>query len=66
MRLRMLLLNLVVLSATLVSCQHVPGIEAGKQAPRFQGHDQYGKKQTLSSLMEPNGLVLLFFRSADW
>jgi len=65
-RLRILLLNLVVLSATLVSCQQMPGIQAGKNAPAFQARDQFGKKRTLSSLMEPNGLVLLFFRSADW
>lgn len=65
-RMRMLLLNLLMLSATLASCQHMPGIETGKKAPAFQARDQYGKKWTLSSLMGPNGLVLLFFRSADW
>jgi peroxiredoxin len=54
------------MSATLVSCQQMPGILAGKNAPAFQARDQFGKKRTLSSLMEPNGLVLLFFRSADW
>ena len=66
MRMRILLLNLVVLSTTLVSCQQMPAIEAGKNAPAFQARDQFGKRRTLSSLMEPNGLVLLFFRSADW
>jgi hypothetical protein len=65
-RMRILLLNLMMLSATLVSCQQMPGIEPGKKAPAFQTRDQYGKKRTLSSLIEPNGLVLLFFRSADW
>jgi hypothetical protein len=63
---RILLLNLVVLSTALVFCQQMPGIEAGKNAPAFQARDQFGKKRTLFSLMEPNGLVLLFFWSADW
>jgi len=66
MRMRILLLNLVVLSATVVLSQQMPGIEAGKKAPGIQARDQYGKKQTLSSLVGPKGLVLLFFRSADW
>jgi len=46
--------------------QKMPGIAAGEPAPLFQGKDQRGKQQTLSSLMGPKGLVLLFFRSADW
>jgi len=29
-------------------------------------HDQFGKEQTLASLMRAKGLVLLFFRSSDW
>jgi len=65
-RMRILLLNLVVLSSTVVLSQQMPGIEAGKQAPGIQARDQDGKKQTLSSLMGPKGLVVLFFRSADW
>ncbi len=44
----------------------MPGIPAGKLAPAFRGKDQFAQEQTLSSLMRPNGLVLLFFRSADW
>jgi hypothetical protein len=62
----MLLLSLLILSVTLASSQSMPGIDGGGKAPRFQARDQFGKNQTLSSLMEPNGLVLLFFRSADW
>jgi len=44
----------------------IPGITAGKPAPPFRAQDQFAKEQTLSSLMGRNGLVLLFFRSADW
>jgi hypothetical protein len=38
----------------------------GIPAPPFHARDQFGNDQTLSSLMGSNGLVILFFRSADW
>jgi hypothetical protein len=43
-----------------------PGVAVGKSAPTFHARDQSGKEQTISSLMGRNGLVLVFFRSADW
>jgi peroxiredoxin len=49
-----------------LAVQNLPGVPAGKPAPPFRARDQFAKEQTLSSLMGPNGLVLLFFRSADW
>jgi hypothetical protein len=62
-----LLVGLVLLGAALsLAGQDMPGVPAGKLAPPFQARDQFAKEQTLSSLMGPNGLVLLFFRSADW
>jgi hypothetical protein len=48
------------------TAQDMPGVAVGKSAPIFQARDQFGKQQTISSLMGRNGLVLLFFRSADW
>jgi hypothetical protein len=42
------------------------GISAGAQAPDFELPDQAGRKHSLRSLMGPRGLVLVFFRSADW
>jgi hypothetical protein len=39
---------------------------AGTKAPSFMARDQFGREQTLESLAGPKGLVLLFFRSADW
>ena len=58
----------LVLLATALSlvAQNLPGVPAGKLAPPFRARDQFAKEQTLSSLMGSNGLVLLFFRSADW
>ena len=62
-----LLVGLVFLGAVFsLAAQDMPGVPAGKPAPPFRARDQFAKEQTLSSLMGPNGLVLLFFRSADW
>ena len=61
-----LLVGLVLLAAFALAAQDMPGIPAGKLAPPFRARDQFANEQTLSSLMGPNGVVLLFFRSADW
>lgn len=42
------------------------GISAGAKAPGFELPDQSGRKRSLASLMDRRGLVLVFFRSADW
>ncbi len=34
--------------------------------PSFELPDQDGKSHTLQSLMGPKGVVLVFYRSADW
>jgi len=41
-----------------------PGV--GHKVPDFTLPDQYGKRWTLNELMGPNGLLLVFVRSADW
>ena len=46
--------------------QQPGGLQPGAKAPAFDLRDQSGKKQTLDTLAGPNGLLLLFFRSADW
>lgn len=47
---------------------NLPGskLKVGEKIPALQGTDQFGKTQSFDSLRESNGLVLLFFRSADW
>jgi hypothetical protein len=63
------LLLALLLAALLVatgSAQVMPGVDVGKAAPALQSRDQFGKEQTLASLMGAKGLVLLFFRSSDW
>jgi cytochrome oxidase Cu insertion factor (SCO1/SenC/PrrC family) len=42
------------------------GLPAGAAAPQFELNDQNGRERGLASLAGPKGLVLVFFRSADW
>lgn len=42
------------------------GPQVGEKVPDFSLPDQNGNTRTLSSLMGPKGLVLVFSRSADW
>lgn len=46
--------------------QHVIGLQPGVKAPGIALVDQAGKSQSFDTLTGPNGLLLLFFRSADW
>lgn len=42
------------------------GLSVHATAPEFSLTDQFGQGRTLESLMGPQGMVLVFFRSADW
>src|SRR5215203_5800374 len=42
------------------------GPQVGAKLPEFSLPDQTGTVRTLQSLMGPKGLMLLFYRSADW
>ncbi|MEO8499319.1 MAG: hypothetical protein ABI565_00285 [Vicinamibacteria bacterium] len=42
------------------------GPKVGETLPAFEAPDQEGKPRNFVSLSGPNGLVLVFFRSADW
>jgi hypothetical protein len=42
------------------------GPQLGETVPDFTLPDQEGEARTLGSLMGPEGLVLVFYRSADW
>lgn len=57
------------LVASICFAQAMPfdvGVKVGQRIPRFALTDQKGVMQELASLKGPQGLVLLFFRSADW
>jgi hypothetical protein len=43
-----------------------PGPAVGQPLAPFEAPDQDGRPRSFESLRGPNGLVLLFFRSADW
>lgn len=43
-----------------------PGIGVGETIPAFSAKDQDGVVRRFEDLRGPNGLVLLFHRSADW
>ena len=42
------------------------GPQIGTRVPDFTLLDQKGQSRTLASLMGPKGLMLVFYRSADW
>jgi hypothetical protein len=72
-RLRLFLIAVLSLLVTSFSlhdsaAQEAPGavLKMGSNIPELSGVDQFGKQQNFDSLKGPNGLVLLFFRSADW
>ena len=42
------------------------GPEVGETVPAFEAIDQSGNARDFASLTGEQGLLLLFFRSADW
>ena len=42
------------------------GPAVGQPLPPFEAPDQNGTPRSFDSLRGPKGLVLVFFRSADW
>jgi hypothetical protein len=60
---------IATLALSLIVCTGVLAQEpapVGHPASPFTARDQFGKERTLESLMGPKGVVLVFFRSADW
>ena len=59
------MLTLVV--ASLAAWSAVPtGPEIGTRVPEFSAPDQTGNTRTLKSIIGPKGVLLVFYRSADW
>ena len=59
----------VLFSLVAVAQAPVPaslGPKPGSVAPAFTAVDQFGRPHTLQSLLDRDGLMLVFFRSADW
>jgi hypothetical protein len=55
-------LILITLSGALAA----RGPEPGKPLPAFNLPDQNGMRQSFATLKGPKGLMLVFYRSADW
>jgi hypothetical protein len=62
----LLLLSLAVSAVSAQPAPPSPGPAVGATAPDFRAPDQTGKQWALADLMGPKGLMLVFFRSADW
>lgn len=41
-------------------------LKVGEHIPDFHAVDQFGKERRFSDLAGPKGLVLFFYKSADW
>ncbi len=61
----MKLVALLLTTALLVAAD-TPGPAVGAKVPSFELADQNGVSHSLESLMGPKGVMLVFFRSADW
>jgi hypothetical protein len=62
---------LVAAATVTIGAAQAPNLESvgpkvGTAVPAFGGVDQFGRSQTLESLAGRDGLMLVFFRSADW
>jgi cytochrome oxidase Cu insertion factor (SCO1/SenC/PrrC family) len=66
-----MILASVILAASQAAAPERPnpmdlGPSIGQHLIAFEAKDQNGARRSLDSLRGPNGLVLVFFRSADW
>ena len=61
-----LLFALICGGAVLGQTGDKTGPAVGAKVPDFETTDQNGVRQSLASLMGPKGMMLVFFRSADW
>jgi cytochrome oxidase Cu insertion factor (SCO1/SenC/PrrC family) len=65
---RILAFSAAALAPMLLNAQsEIPtGPAVGEKIPGFEAVDQSGRTQTFDTLKGDKGLLLLFFRSADW
>ena len=62
----MRLFTLFAAAALLCAAGIKTGPPVGSRIPDFEAFDQNGNRQTFATLRGPQGLVLMFVRSADW
>lgn len=56
----------LLLATALFAAEVQTGPAVGTRIPAFELEDQSGAKRGFDSLRGPNGLMLVFMRSADW
>jgi hypothetical protein len=66
MELQMRLFPLLFAGALLAAEKVPTGPNPGSTIPAFSAVDQTGRTRQLGDLTGPKGLMLVFFRSADW
>jgi len=59
-----LFINMPVFSAELMSLN--VGLKMGEKAPMITAINSQGEKETIQTLSGSKGLIMMFFRSADW
>jgi peroxiredoxin len=57
---------MLLLGAALLAAAISTGPDVGAKIPGFSLSDQTGQMRNFAALKGPKGLVLVFFRSADW
>ena len=60
------MLFFLVVAASASAAEPAWAPATGSTAPAFSLQDQTGATRTLSSLLEPNGAIVVFYRSSDW
>ncbi len=65
-RIAALLLGLLMISSAASGSDFDPGPAIGTPMPSFEATDQKGHRLSSDQLSGEKGLLLLFFRSADW
>lgn len=58
--------GMLVAAAAVAAEPIATGIQVGTKIPAVQARDQHGDTRNFENLRGPNGLLLLFHRSADW
>ena len=57
---------LVFFLASPARAEIATGPKVGTKIPDIQAYDQHGKLRTFEDLCGPEGLLVLFYRTADW
>lgn len=60
------LLGATLLPGSPAMAEIATGPEVGEKIPALDARDQHGKMRSFDDLKGPEGLLVLFYRTADW